>query len=214
MARPGDPAILPSDGGHVGGPTVTTVHATTRHDVSTGNSSQRDEVEFRSTPPCGGRRQAGKVQVANYTFRSTPSCGGRPGRGIRPGPVCCFDPRPHAEGDHSGDVLRADVDVSIHAFMRRATISATASCLEPQFRSMPSCGGRRWPTPGRAGARGFDPRPHAEGDSSSAAAAAPSSCFDPRPHAEGDSRPTSGASRTSVSIHALMRRATRCCHAG
>ena len=107
-----------------------------------------------------------------------------------------FDPRPHARGDNlrvcefiswlkfrstppregrlrGGDVQLAFEEVSIHAPTRGAT---------PPRSMIPAC------------TRGFDPRPHARGDSILGSKVTCLFSFDPRPHARGDAcvmrRPT------------------------
>ena len=55
----------------------------------------------------------------------------------------------------------------------------------------------------------FNPRPREEGDSKSLARPGKSSNFNPRPREEGDLSALVAAPPTDISIHALVKRATR-----
>ena len=169
--------------------------------------------QFQPTPSRGGRRRTwlgswraprrfnprphaegdpSDSSALSYTrrFQPTPSRGGRRQRSRRtPGPQSRFNPRPHAEGDlESGGEVDAVRWVSTHALTRRATPMTDGAVIKmASFQPTPSRGGRpettlRW---GRC-----------------------ARCFNPRPHAEGDTTQDGMSSTQLVSTHALTRRAT------
>ena len=147
---------------------------------------------------------------ATTSFQSTPARGGRHYRRRSCVPLPRFNPRPHAAGDVDLKITAVDVDVSIHARTRRATMALPKKSLAERFQSTPARGGRRDGTAGSGAARRFNPRPHAAGDQTPAEYTTPrgsfqstparggrrpirdrtsdeSRRFNPRPHAAGDS---------------------------
>ena len=79
-------------------------------------------LTFQSTPSRGGRLFSERPTTWDVKFQSTPSRGGRrrANRAIKV--VLCFNPRPHAEGDHLVHAISFSEAVSIHALTRRATL--------------------------------------------------------------------------------------------
>ena len=145
---------------------LVSIHALTRR--ATINSLPHGKLQwFQSTPSRGGRQQKILRTQHLFTFQSTPSRGGRL--------VCSchwvihglFQSTPSRGGRHT-----------LHSIYH---VTST-------FQSTPSRGGRpcrrtlRWSAVG----------------------------FNPRPHAEGDSLVVNRAEIKPVSIHALTRRATDC----
>ena len=56
----------------------------------------------------------------------------------------------------------------------------------------------------------FNPRPHEEGDQQAQSLQSILKYFNPRPHEEGDLKPyAKNTKKHDISIHALMKRATR-----
>ena len=121
-------------------------------------------------------------------FQSTPPRGGRP---VASG----------VEGDIRG--------VSIHAPTRGATRIPSIPSRSGLFQSTPPRGGRRVRRMARHHSHsGFNPRPHAGGDSRCPGTAGRLTCFNPRPHAGGDKWQWSKWMFKIVSIHAPTRGAT------
>ena len=146
---------------------------------------------FQSTPSCGGRLFSSIVNDGAGKFQSTPSCGGRPVH--RP----LFPEHGH---------------VSIHALLRRATrLCAGPGQLRCGFNPRPPAEGDPGILLPWCRARGrFNPRPPAEGDVNKTKLTRLPGRFNPRPPAEGDCRSMRARLLPSpVSIHALLRRATK-----
>ena len=150
--------------------------------------------EFQSTPPRGGRRDAGvRPCDGRDQFQSTPPRGGRR---TAPPPVLTVG------------------EVSIHAPARGATLGACPRCIAKQrFQSTPPRGGRPRMILAIAPDRAFQSTPPRGGRrvlQSGMFEARPS--FNPRPRAGGDAQPIHHrAGPGFVSIHAPARGATRVC---
>ena len=78
-------------------------------------------------------------------------------------------------------------------------------CFDPR----PRTEGDKRPSPSPLPPSGFDPRPRAEGDGSAPRPNDRRGRFDPRPRAEGDLDRRVEFATAPVSIHALVRRATK-----
>ncbi len=98
-------------------------------------------------------------------FRSAPPCRGRPTRRDAPRGPPCFDPRPHAGGDHRVGPGRRQqqrfdprphAGGDIHAPLRRHLIVVSIRA--------PMQGATARSSPARTHRSRFDPRPHAGGD--------------------------------------------------
>ena len=167
-------------------------------------------------------------------FQSTPSCGGRPEhlRLVERETLVSIHALLRRATPGRGEKGEAHVSVSIHALLRRATISLPIS--QP-IRGVSIHALLRRATQGLQGAHTaqdvsihallrratyiydvyrhytscFNPRPPAEGDYCISSPALKGESFNPRPPAEGDAPLHSEATlHHSVSIHALLRRAT------
>ena len=79
------------------------------------------------------------------------------------------------------------MDISIHALVKRATLSVKASSQISNY---------------------FNPRPREEGDIASDATSATEINFNPRPREEGDDTAFKSSLFDNISIHALVKRAT------
>ena len=128
-----------------------------------------DAERFQSTPPRGGRRRLGSLDVVA---------------------VRCFNPRPRAGGDQPAVQPRCAMRrVSIHAPARGATaIRRVAMSAIASFNPRPRAGGDVSTLAPCIGRCSFNPRPRAGGDdvASRSPAHRRSHGFNPRPRAGGD----------------------------
>ena len=172
---------------------AVSIHAPTRGATVPDLSGIRtSRLLFQSTPPRGGRHGfTGREQTAlrnRFMFQSTPPRGGRLAAHIVDcGFRCCFNPRPHAGGDHG---YAAVADARFDSFNPRPHAGGDACLPDGRcsfshlFQSTPPRGGRRHRSTVSMPGQCFNPRPHAGGDSIPHRRCFP--CFNPRPHAGGD----------------------------
>ena len=99
-----------------------------------------------------------------------------------------FNPRPREEGDFDpGYIYTADASISIHALVKRATIFFCSISSSKLY---------------------FNPRPREEGDYGKVGRLFKRNNFNPRPREEGDFTNHDKNTTVSISIHALVKRAT------
>ena len=103
-------------------------------------------------------------------------------------PISHFNPRPREEGDNRAVLHHPLARISIHALVKRATNTALL-----QARSL----------------KHFNPRPREEGDTALTAVQRWTRDFNPRPREEGDDLVPEEMWTNVISIHALVKRATR-----
>ena len=210
-------------------------HALTRRATRTAVATGVAVAEFQPTPSRGGRRPSPRPSTHSTRPVSTHALTRRATRDVplrappfhvsthaltRRATAWCassatsvaFQPTP-SRGGRRGDLFRAMCDryVSTHALTRRATrgvyamvgagIPVSTHALTRRATLAGMGDGR--------GIAGFNPRPHAEGDSGTRTPGRCRSSFNPRPHAEGDETTAGWPTDAGwVSTHALTRRAT------
>ena len=101
-------------------------------------------------------------------------------------------------------------DISIHALVKRATYrSPTRRTIPKYFNPRPREEGDDFRYTDGSRINYFNPRPREEGDCVTSGSTASTANFNPRPREEGDTIATPSFCAVIISIHALVKRATR-----
>ena len=150
---------------HIGRAVVVSIHARVRRATARMMAASRYFM-FQSTPAYGGRREY--LSACHGVQR-------------------CFNPRPRTAGDENTyRHVMASKGVSIHARVRRATISRPGTTAGMMFQSTPAYGGRPDMPARRPAWKCFNPRPRTAGDRSISMRSCTPPCFNPRPRTAGD----------------------------
>ena len=145
--------------------------------------------QFQSTPSWRGRPVVSFLWLFDFLFQSTPSWRGRLG---------------------SKTIIIARAIISIHALVKRATIQSNrlpfpiSISIHALVKRATACSLTAYLLVSY-----FNPRPREEGDFPTCRRKAFHFHFNPRPREEGDSRPSTQRTWKVISIHALVKRATK-----
>ena len=120
-----------------------------------------------------------------------------------------FNPRPREEGDILPIRTGGAIDVSIHALVKRATefLTKNGYLADVSIHALVKRA-TDYTMSTYVYNQGFNPRPREEGDQITIKIQQQAGSFNPRPREEGDGVTTSQQMIESVSIHALVKRAT------